>query len=206
MAGLLIAIALGFLCGSLPFSFWIGRAIFGVDLRKVGSGNPGATNLMRSVNKKAGIAGLLLDALKGGLPAWLLPLWLTPAGAAVGEWALSSGDVGVLVAMAAILGHVFSPFLAFRGGKGVATSLGAFLALAPVPMLITMAVCLPVMALTRYVALGSVMGALIFPALVWAMGGFGLLLRIVAVVLGLLIIWRHRSNIKRLLRGTESKV
>jgi glycerol-3-phosphate acyltransferase PlsY len=161
---------------------------------------------MRSVSKKAGIAGLLLDALKGGLPTWLLPLWLAPVGGAVGEWALSPGDVGVLVAMAAILGHVFSPFLAFRGGKGVATSLGAFMALAPVPMLITMAICLPVMALTRYVALGSVMGAVIFPALVWAMGGFGLLLRIVAVVLGLLIIWRHRSNIKRLLQGTEKKV
>lgn len=195
----------------------MGRYLYGVDLRRVGSGNPGATNLMRSVGKKPGAAALMLDAFKGGLPAWGVPRWLTPEGVwlnavhAGGQGgltgpALTMADVGVLVGLAAILGHVFSPFLGFRGGKGVATSLGVFLALAPGPMLLTMAVCIPVIAVTRIISVGSLLGAVVFPGLVWASGVGGWLLRGVSAGLGVLIIWRHRSNIRRLWMGTEKRL
>ena len=202
MFPILLAIILAFLSGSLPFSYLIGKVFFDVNLKEIGSGNPGATNLFRNVSRKAGIVALGLDALKGALPVLFLPSLLFPEGAA----GLSVVDGATLVGLAAILGHVFTPFLKFRGGKGVATSLGAFLALAPVPVAIIAVVCLPIMIATRYVALGSVLGAIMFPVLVFILEEPSWLMRVIVVLIGVLIVVRHSSNIRRLLKGEESKI
>jgi glycerol-3-phosphate acyltransferase PlsY len=191
--------AASFLIGGLPFSWFLGKAA-GVDLRRVGSGNPGATNLLRNAGAKWGIPGLLLDAAKGVAPV-ALAQWLFPDLAAA----------GVLAAAAAISGHIWTPFLGFRGGKGVATAAGAFLALNPLLILIAFVVFLIILAITRYVSLGSITAA----ALAFV-GSFAvpLILRrpidpyfvVFCGVCSAVIIFAHRKNITRMLAGKESKL
>lgn len=186
-----LLIAAAFLMGSIPFSWFIGR-LMGVDLRQVGSGNPGATNLMRSCGRFPGILGLLLDALKGSVPVLLV---------------LSSG-LGWLpaaAAMAAILGHVLMPWFGFKGGKGVATALGALLVLSPFPLLCSLGVFILAVALFRMVSLGSILG-------VAALVPFGLVFGAdpsVIIVFGAVaavVIFGHRSNIGRIIHGTERRL
>lgn len=183
--------ALGFLSGSIPFS-WLLARLLGVDLRRVGSGNPGATNLMRSCGRVPGAAGLLLDAAKGAFPVVLAgayPVWWLPSAAA----------------LAAILGHIFMPWFGFRGGKGVATALGALLVLSPLPVLCSLGVFLVSVAISRMVSLGSVLGVislvpfgLVFGAHTPVIAVFGAVAA--AVLLG------HRGNIHRIIRGTERRL
>jgi len=198
----LAAALIGYLLGSLPFGYVVARA-HGVDIFKEGSGNPGATNVKRVLGEKFGAKGrragnlvFVLDAVKGSLAAaWpALPLLHAPE-------ARLLGLVGVI---AAVLGHSFSIFTKFKGGKGVATAAGGLVVLMPISCLIGALVWLLTFALTRYVSLGSVLAAVAVPAASWLRGN-PLPFNVVATALGLFVIVRHRENIRRLLAGTESK-
>ena len=194
-AWILSSVFLGYLLGSLPFGYLVARA-HGVDIFKTGSGNPGATNVRRVLGAKAGNTVFALDAVKGAVAAaWpMLPLVHAPD-------TLMMGLVGVI---AAVLGHSFSVFTKFKGGKGVATAAGGLVVLIPIACVIGAVVWALTFFITRYVSLGSVLAAIVVPAASW-MQGNPLALNLVATALGLFVIVRHRENIKRLLNGTESK-
>lgn len=187
-----------YLLGSLPVALWFGRALRGIDLREHGSGNLGATNVYRVLGRTHGITVLLLDAAKGalavGLARWLLP--------DAGHWPL------VAALLLAILGHMFTPFANFRGGKGVATAAGAWAALAPIPLAIALSVWILAFALTRVVSIGSVLAALALPIGTYFAGPRGTRgiedpVLWTAVATGALLIVRHRENLGRLRRGVE---
>ncbi|MCD4707628.1 MAG: glycerol-3-phosphate 1-O-acyltransferase PlsY [Candidatus Sabulitectum sp.] len=186
-------IILGFLCGSIPFSWFLGK-FKGVDLRDHGSGNPGATNLLRTSGTATGVAGLLLDAAKGAVPVLAVTAAASPA-----VW-LSSA-----VAIAAVCGHVFMPWFGFKGGKGVATALGALLVLSTYPVLCALGLFILLLALFKMVSLGSVIAGASLPFL-------GILFHepvypeIVLGIIALAILVTHRANIKRILSGTERKI
>lgn len=182
----------GFLSGSVPWSYIVARSR-GVDLRRTGSGNVGATNLLRTCGKAAGAAGLLLDALKGAIPA-LAALLLT-----------RDDLVTAAAAVAAVLGHVFSPWLGFRGGKGVATALGGVAVMAPLPLLAALAVFGAVLAVRRYVSLASVSAAVALAAasLILPCGTPG---RAACILIAALLVARHAGNIRRILSGTERRL
>jgi glycerol-3-phosphate acyltransferase PlsY len=185
----------GYLLGSLPFGYLVARA-HGVDIFKVGSGNPGATNVKRVLGSKAGNMVFALDALKGAISAaWPMLPFVTSADTRI------MGLVGVI---AAVLGHSFSMFTKFKGGKGVATAAGGLVVLIPMASLIGGAVWVLTFFITRYVSLGSVLAALAVPGASWLLKN-PLPLNLVATALGLFVVIRHRENIKRLLNGTESK-
>ncbi len=196
------AIFVAYLLGSIPFGLLIGR-MRGIDIRQVGSCNIGATNVMRSVGKGWGILTLLLDALKGYIPAAAFPLLLMQAGLLDDQHAW----LKIACGCAAILGHNFPVFLRFKGGKGVATSAGVLTGIAPQALLIGLATFAVVFAISRFVSLGSITAAVVVPV-----AGFflyrqeGLLVPAVLVVLGLLVILRHKANIRRLLNGTENRI
>jgi glycerol-3-phosphate acyltransferase PlsY len=191
------ALALSYLSGSLPFAAIAGK-MRGVDLRKQGSGNLGATNVFRVLGWKIGIVVFLADALKGALPVLFLPPHIvSPRDPVV--WAIACG-------IAAIAGHVRPIFLKLRrGGKGVATAAGVFFALAPVPMAITFAVFVLVVFATGYVSLGSLISAVLLPGLLLVTLGVRSPLFLVSVVLALFVFWTHRANIGRLRRGEEHR-
>jgi len=207
-----------FACGSIPFGVLIARSK-GVDLRTVGSGNTGATNVGRALGRRFGILCFLLDAAKGATPV-LLTGWIAGIlgmGAASMSPAAAWGWLGV--AVAAILGHCFSPWIGFRGGKGVATGFGAVLAMWPVltiPALSAFLVWSVVLGLTRIMALASMAGALVLPATVLAMaiggGDRAASLRgsipflVITGLIAAFVIFRHRANIVRLRQGTESRL
>lgn len=192
-----LALALSYAAGSLPFAYLAGAAS-GVDLRKQGSGNLGATNVFRVLGWKIGILVFLADALKGALPVLLLAPRIVAAGDPI-LWAIACG-------VAAIFGHVRPLFFAFRkGGKGVATAAGVFFALAPVPMLCAFLVFVAIVLATGYVSLGSLVSALLLPALLLATKGPGSPLFLVSLVIALFVFWTHRANIGRLRRGEEHR-
>ena len=193
LAGVLIA----YLAGSIPSAYLAGR-MKGIDLRKQGSGNLGATNVVRVMGAKIGAAVFIADLLKGFLPVRLLPIYtetLRPE-----MWALVYG-------VAAILGHVKPVFLLGKGGgKGVATASGVFLALALVPMLITQAVWVIVFATTRYVSLASLLSAAVLPlAILGVTRNPSSPVFIASVLIALFVFWTHRANIGRLRRGEEHR-
>lgn len=182
--------------GAVPTSYWVGRSIYQVDLRAVGSGNLGATNTFRALGWKAALPVVLFDMFKGWFPVWFFPPLLTTPSLG---WTLAFGS-------AAIVGHVFSVWVRFRGGKGVATSAGVFLALAPWALVVGLVVFFGLALGTRYVSLGSLGAALALPlavALTPHMGGRTL----VWFTLGLsaFVIWAHRSNVRRLMNGDEHR-
>jgi acyl phosphate:glycerol-3-phosphate acyltransferase len=193
----LLAIALSYVSGSLPFAYVAG-AIKGVDLRKQGSGNLGATNVFRVLGWKIGLVVFLLDALKGALPVLLLPFRIEGATNPT-LWAIACG-------VAAIAGHVRPVFLKFRkGGKGVATAAGVFFALAPVPMAATFAVFVAIVLATGYVSLGSLVSAVLLPILLLLTQGASSPLFIVSLLVATFVFWTHRTNIVRLRRGEEHR-
>ncbi len=179
--------------GSIPWSFLVARLWGVADVRAVGSGNVGATNVMRSAGRLPGLLALLLDAGKGALAV------------ALAERFDRSGVLPALAAAGAVLGHVYPVFLGFRGGKGVATGAGAFLPVAPLPSLLALLAFAVVLAATRYVSLGSIAGALTIPVSLFALDAPSPLCR-VGVLLALLIVFRHKDNIQRLLSGNERRL
>ena len=191
---LLLALAYG--AGATPTSLWLGKAVYGVDLRTKGSGNLGGTNTFRVLGWKAALPVILVDIGKGWLPVWYLPQIQPETSAST--WALA-------YAGAAVFGHVFSFWVGFKGGKGIATSAGVLLGLAPVALAICVGVWLAVLALTRIVSAASLSAALTLPVVVYffperegpSMFWF-------AAGIAAFVLWAHRSNIGRLLRGEES--
>lgn len=198
----LLATLIAYLVGSLSFAVIVSRAMGLSDPRTYGSGNPGATNVLLSGSKPAAIVTLLLDAAKGWLPVMLVK-WFGPA------WDLSEGTQA-LAGLAAFLGHLYPVFFAFKGGKGVATAVGVLLAFQPLLALATLLTFAIIVFFTRYVSLASMVAAVFAPAyyligdgVAWTASGAKTL---ALIAMGLLLIWRHRENIQRLLAGTESKL
>lgn len=198
----LLAALIAYLVGSLSFAVIVSRAMGLSDPRTYGSGNPGATNVLRSGSKPAAIVTLLLDAAKGWLPVMLVK-WFGPA------WDLSEGTQA-LAGLAAFLGHLYPVFFAFKGGKGVATAVGVLLAFEPLLALATLVTFAIIVFFSRYVSLASMVAAVFAPAyyligdgVAWTASGAKTL---ALIAMGLLLIWRHRENIQRLLAGTESKL
>ena len=206
-------ILLSYLLGSIPTGFLVAKAK-GVDIRSVGSGNIGATNVFRILGKAAGIFVLTADAVKGALAVGLLaPLIYSefvrplPTGAAPASFLTFSQNGGLLVVAGifAILGHNYTCWLKFKGGKGIATTAGVFAALAPAAFGIALAAWLVVFAASRYVSLASIVAAVALPLAVWLTGNGGLL-NGAAAALGALAIYKHKANIERLLAGTENRI
>jgi len=193
----IVAVALSYLSGSIPFAAFAGK-LRGVDLRKQGSGNLGATNVFRVLGWKIGLLVFLADALKGALPVLYLPPRIAGAHDPI-VWGIACG-------IAAIAGHVRPIFLKFRrGGKGVATAAGVFFALAPLPMAVTFAVFVAVVFATGYVSLGSMISAIVLPTILLVTLGPRSPLFVVSTVIALFVFWTHRSNIGRLRRGEEHR-
>ncbi|ORU00284.1 Acyl-phosphate:glycerol-3-phosphate O-acyltransferase PlsY [Anaerovibrio sp. JC8] len=193
MLELIIACVASYLIGSIPNGLILGKAVWGVDLREHGSGNIGATNAWRTIGKPAGICIFVLDMLKGFL------------GAGLGLFYAGAPEYGVLCGILAVVGHSWSIFLKFKGGKSVSTGLGVLIMLMPIIAVIVFLVWLAIVFVTRYVSLGSIVGAAMVPVLSYIFDmpmvytGFGALAAV-------FIIYRHKSNIERLLNGTESKI
>lgn len=182
-----------FFVGSFPFGYWLAK-LRGVDLRTAGSGNIGATNVWRICGWRLGLTVFVLDVCKAYVPAVLGGSWLSESG--------FSSEAAILVGVCAVSGHLFSPFLGFRGGKGVASALGAVLAATPVVAISAFALWLVVFGLTRYVSLASIVGLISAPILAWSVGEPPLVWGIYSGAAGALIA-KHRSNIARLLTGRE---
>lgn len=193
MLDFVVAAAISYILGSIPNGLILGKAIWGVDLRQHGSKNIGATNAWRTIGKAGGISIFALDFLKGAISAYL--------GLHLGGSELA----GVLCGILAIAGHSWSVFLAFKGGKGVATGLGVIAALMPEVTLIVFAVWFAIVYFTGYVSLGSIIGAALVPILTLFFGLHTEFL-ILGLIAAVFIIYRHKSNIERLLKGTESKI
>lgn len=197
---LALMLLLSYLSGSIPFALLLGFAA-GTDIRRHGSKNIGATNALRVCGPKWGVPALLLDAFKGALPVLFLPGLLVPV--------LAPPWPAILCAVAAVLGHNFPVWLGFRGGKGVATSAGAFAGLMWQPFLVALAAFVATVAIWRYISLGSMVGSvvLVVAALAFLPSPLGanLPLTAAAVLLAILLIARHRANISRILAGTENR-
>jgi glycerol-3-phosphate acyltransferase PlsY len=193
-----ITLLVAYLLGSIPFGYLIVNAKTGSDIRETGSGGTGATNVSRRAGKGAGVVTLILDALKGAT-AVIIARWLL-----TDPWLI--GAAGFM----AIIGHIFPVWLRFRGGKGVATGVGVLALISPFPVLLSGLLFVLVVWTTRYVSLGSILGAAAIPFFTWLVGLFrpspSLTSTLVTATAGsALIIYAHRANIRRLVRGTESK-
>jgi acyl phosphate:glycerol-3-phosphate acyltransferase len=186
-------IPLAFFLGSLPFGAWIVRLRTGQDVTKLGSGNIGATNVLRTTGKAAGILTLLLDIGKGVLAVWLADHF-------------TEGNPLIMsaAAVAVLLGHGFSPFMGFKGGKAVASFAGAFAYLTPLPFLMIAILFVAVVAYSRFISLGSICGAALFPFAVWLILHPPWPVLLAAFTAAAFIVWRHQSNIERLRAGTEN--
>ncbi|TVM00099.1 MAG: acyl-phosphate glycerol 3-phosphate acyltransferase [Candidatus Brocadia sp. WS118] len=192
---------ISYFIGSIPFGFLIARMVKGIDIRKVGSGNPGATNVTRIMGKPYGILVFILDMLKGFLPVFIFNRYF-----AGNEHSPSL----ILCGVGVICGHAFPVFLSFKGGKAVATGCGVFLWLAPLPLMISVAAWLLTVAISRYISLGSILSSIVLVICILVLGkdpfGQGLYLTIFSIFISALLIIRHKSNIRRLLNGTENKI
>lgn len=202
LISLALTLGVSYASGSLPWGLWLGRWLRGVDVRTQGSGNLGATNVYRTLGPGIGVATLVLDIAKGALPVWLLPG--SAAGAAFPggpEWC------ALAAAFAAVAGHVWTFLAGFKGGKGVATSAGVLLALSPASFGVFAGVFVVVLLLTRFVSLGSMLGAVAFSVALarFTPGGVASPTFAVGALLALLVILRHRDNLTRLLKGEERR-
>lgn len=197
MIKFLIFAVIAYIFGSLPCGVWLGKGVKNIDIREYGSKNSGATNAYRILGPKYGIMVLILDALKGYIPLYIASLF----------------DIGgvyiILLGLVAILGHTFSFFLQFKGGKGVATSLGVFLFLMPKVVGVLVLVFILVVGISKYISLGSVVCAGLLPILAYFMpvrdDATRLPLVIISLVVGIFVIYKHKANIQRLMEGKENK-
>lgn len=192
--GFALTAIVSYLLGSIPTGYLVAKAK-GVDIRSVGSGNIGATNVFRILGKTAGVTVLLVDAIKGFVACRY-----------IGFGPDAPSEVHHIVAgLFAILGHNYTCWLRFKGGKGIATSGGVLLALVPAGFAVALAAFLIVLALSRYVSLSSICAAIVLPIGVWLAGGSRRMI-ILAVFIGAMAVYKHRANIRRLLAGTESRI
>lgn len=212
MVSILVIVVLSYLVGSIPGSLWVGKALYGKDVRNHGSGNAGATNTFRVLGWKAGVLATVVDVGKGFLAAGVIAsLRIDALPQGLGFWEADT-VVRLVAGLAAITGHMFPIWASFKGGKGVNTAAGVLFALTPVSMLITLAVFALVLVSTRYVSLASLLASIAFPATVairkyvFGIDALDASLVVLGGVMALGIIVAHRSNIKRLLSGTENRV
>lgn len=189
----IVAVLIAYVMGSVPTGLWLGLRLRGVDIREHGSKNIGATNTLRVLGKGLGSVALVSDIAKGVIPVLLV--------SRLGSWEHLPLACGV----AAILGHSFSLFLMFKGGKGVATSAGVFASLATYPFLIAFAVFFSVVAITRMVSAGSILAAVSLGVGVFFFP-LSLPIQLVTVLVAVLVVWKHRTNVGRIFRGEESKL
>lgn len=197
MIKFLIFAVIAYVFGSLPCGVWLGKGVKNIDIREYGSKNSGATNAYRILGPKYGIMVLILDALKGYIPLYIASLF----------------DIGgiyiILLGLVAILGHTFSFFLQFKGGKGVATSLGVFLFLMPKVVGVLILVFILVVGISKYISLGSVICAGLLPILAYFMpvgdDATRLPLVVISLIVGIFVIYKHKANIQRLMEGKENK-
>lgn len=200
ISGLFVAMALGcFLSGSIPFGFLIGLSQ-GIDVRKHGSGNIGATNVFRVMGKKWGSLAFFLDFSKGFFPV------LVVRSISSGWDASWVGWLGIVAAMMCILGHNYTPWLGFKGGKGIATSAGVLMALVPWTLVVALATWIIVVKISRTVSIASIAASISLPIATILFYPHHTVLLGFSVLAGMLGIWRHRSNIVRLYQGTEPKI
>lgn len=197
----LVVAAFSYLIGAIPFALLIGKWFFATDVRTAGSGNLGATNVMRVLGWKAGLAVFLLDAAKGAVCVVFASV-IHPA--AAGELTQDILYIGAMIA--AVMGHSYSPYIGFRGGKGVATAAGAILVLTPAAWLGTFLTLAVVVAIFKMVSLGSIAAAIVYPALIVIFYSDRPAIVAMALLVAVLVIWRHRANIVRIAKGQESKI
>ncbi len=191
---IIVYLLLAYLCGAIPFGYIIAKVFKHVDIRTIGSGNTGATNVYRSISKPLGVLTLILDVIKGFLPVYLVSFFFPDY-----QWMVIS------VAFVTIIGHTFTVFLSLKGGKGVATACGAFLAINPLAVLICFLGFVIVLAIFKYVSFASIVAALMLPISLYVLGALPEIV-VFSGLISLLVIVRHISNIKRLLNGTENKI
>ena len=189
----LLAILIAYLLGAIPFGYLLTRFVTGKDVREEGSGNIGATNVLRAAGRAAAIGTLVLDMAKGALAVWIAG-WLT------------DGSTGWMAdaALAVMVGHAFPVFLGFKGGKAVATFIGAFLYLTPIAALAAVIVFVITVAVTRYISAGSILASATFPLGVWLIQHTSLNVVLVAVIAAAIVVYRHKENIRRIRMGKES--
>ena len=195
-----LTVVTGYFLGSIPTGFLVARSR-GIDIRSVGSGNMGATNVFRTLGKGPGILVLLIDALKGAVAVMIARILFVP----LADTHASVAWVPMIAALAAVLGHNYTCWLGFKGGKGIATSAGVLAALVPIPFLVTLVLWIVVFALSRYVSLASIVAAAGLPVAT-ALHREPLPVVCLTLLLALLAIWKHRPNMERLLAGTENRV
>ena len=189
----LLGFVLGHVCGSVPSGLWLVQAFHGLDIRNYGSKNIGTTNVFRIVGPKTAVLVLIADAFKGILAVGIM------------SYFFHNPLLDVITALGALLGHNYSLFLGFKGGKGVATALGLLIFMMPKVALASFGIWLVCVLLTRYVSLGSIMAAIFTPPLAWYLG-YPSAYVIFSVVAAFFVVLRHKENIHRLLTGTESKI
>lgn len=189
----LLSFVLGHVCGSVPSGLWLVQAFHGIDIRNYGSKNIGTTNVFRTVGPKTAVLVLIADAFKGILAVGIM------------SYLFHNPLLDVITALGALLGHNYSLFLGFKGGKGVATALGLLIFMMPKVALASFGIWLVCVLLTRYVSLGSIMAAIFTPPLAWYLG-YPSAYVIFSVVAAFFVVLRHKENIHRLLTGTESKI
>ena len=210
LAYIIVAVG-GYLLGSLPTGFLVARAR-GVDIRTVGSKNMGATNVFRVLGKGPGIFVLLMDALKGFAAVALIINCYPQLNQLLPDIFVADGltnpllrfRLGIVAGLFSILGHNYTCWLGFKGGKGIATTGGAFLALAPIAVAVALVAWVIAFVATRYVSVASIVAAVALPATVWFTQP-NLALRLIAVLLGILAIYKHKTNVQRLMNGTENR-
>lgn len=190
----------GYLLGSIPTGLLLTKLFSKVDPRKIGSKNIGATNIFRTAGKTLGILTLAGDVIKGAIPIWIAIQWGMP-----NHWGLSVDGWIAFAGLTPFLGHVFPIFLGFKGGKGVATALGVYLVITPIVVLIELFLFLGVVWRWRYVSLGSITCAITIPILIAYFRSDSQAYFILSVIIAALVLYRHQSNISRLLQGTETK-
>jgi glycerol-3-phosphate acyltransferase PlsY len=188
-----LALVIAYLLGGIPFGYFLVRWKTGSDVRALGSGNIGATNVLRTTSRGLGFATLLLDIAKGFVAVWIAarltggaPLWTSAA------------------ALAVMAGHAYPVFLKFKGGKAVASFIGAFLYVAPLPLLAVLIVFVAVVAVSKFISLGSIIAAGSFPLAVWLIQHPPFEVTLAALIAGAFIVYRHKANIARIRAGTEN--
>lgn len=199
----IIALILAYLIGSVPSAVWIGKSLYGVDVREFGSGNAGATNTFRVLGKRAGLIVLTLDILKG-LCAVLMARFISQAPPGTSQFV----DLQIVLGVAAVIGHIFPVFAGFRGGKGIATLFGVILAAHPLACLISLGVFLVIFLAFKYVSLASISAAIAFPVSVITIFGDRVVpsMVIFSIMVAILVMITHQKNIERLIRREESKM
>jgi glycerol-3-phosphate acyltransferase PlsY len=197
MSIVIIGCLIAYLLGSIPFSVWIGKAFYGIDVREHGSGNAGATNTLRVLGKKTGFIVLFLDSLKGFLAANVVSVLDLDESLLL--------NYQMLFGMMAVIGHIYPIFAGFKGGKGIATLLGIVIAMSWKVSLVCMLCFVLTVWITRFISVGSMLTCILSPLFVLVIHGNEMVFIYFCIVVALMVVYTHKSNIKRLLNGTENK-